>query len=142
MILHIPSLQDVGKAAQAFLNATQQANGVYTLYGEMGAGKTTFVKAVCEAMGVQDTVNSPTFAIINEYNKPSGEPVYHFDFYRLKHPDEAFDLGCEDYFASGRTCFIEWPEKIGHYLPDMCTRVDITVLPDGSRRIEFNESSD
>ncbi len=142
MILHIPSLQDVEKAAHAFLNATQQAKGIYTLYGDMGTGKTTFIKAVCKAMGVQDTVNSPTFAIINEYSKPSGEPVYHFDFYRLKHPDEAFDLGCEDYFASGHTCFIEWPEKIGHYLPDTCTRVDMTLLPDGARRIEFNESSD
>ncbi|OPZ99192.1 MAG: tRNA threonylcarbamoyladenosine biosynthesis protein TsaE [Bacteroidetes bacterium ADurb.Bin416] len=141
MTLLIPSLQEMEKAARAFLTATNQAKGVFALYGEMGAGKTTFIKALCEAMGVQDIVNSPTFAIINEYSKPSGEPVYHFDFYRLKHPGEAFDLGCEDYFASGHTCFIEWPEKIGSYLPDTCIRVNISLLPDGARLIEFNASN-
>ena len=137
MIITIPQLDQLETAAQAFLKATHQASGVYAFYGDMGAGKTTFIKAICEAMGVKDVVNSPTFAIINEYSKPSGEPVYHFDFYRLKHSGEAFDLGCDDYFTSGYSCFIEWPEKIGRYLPSDCTRVDIRLLPDGGRSVEF-----
>lgn len=141
MIVYVPTLAQLQEAARTFLKATQQAKGVFAIYGEMGAGKTTFIKAVCQAMGVENTVNSPTFSLINEYTKPTGEPIYHMDFYRLKHSREAVDLGCEDYFSSGCTTFIEWPDKLGEYLPDEHTRVDINVQPDGSRQIRFNESS-
>lgn len=137
MTLTVNNTHQLPKAALDFLAATHQASGVFAFYGEMGAGKTTFIKAICEAMGIEDVINSPTFAIINEYTKPSGEPVYHFDFYRLKKEEEAFDIGCDDYFSSGCTCFIEWPEKIGNLLPDNSTRVEITVQPDGSRTIEL-----
>lgn len=139
MILTVTHIDHLQEAARQFLNHTHYARGVYAFYGEMGAGKTTFIKAVCEALGVTDVVNSPTFAIINEYSRPSGEPVYHFDFYRLKQSQEAFDLGCDDYFSSGHTCFIEWPEKIEAYLPDDCIQVYIQQLPDGSRRVAVNE---
>lgn len=137
MTLTVQSTDQLSQAALSFLAATNQASGVFAFYGEMGAGKTTFIKAICEAMGIDDVINSPTFAIINEYAKPSGEPVYHFDFYRLKREQEAFDIGCDDYFSSGHTCFIEWPEKIGTILPDNSTRVELTVQPDGSRTIEL-----
>lgn len=138
MQLTVQSTLDLPKAAHDFLEATHGADGVFAFHAEMGAGKTTFIKAVCEAMGIDDVINSPTFAIINEYTKPSGEPVYHFDFYRLKKEEEAFDIGCDDYFSSGCTCFIEWPEKIGTLLPDNCTEVYITVWPDGCRIIEWS----
>lgn len=137
MIVTVQHPHQLPQAALDFLAATHQASGVFAFYGEMGAGKTTFIKAVCEALGIEDIINSPTFAIINEYTKPSGEPVYHFDFYRLKKEQEAFDIGCEDYFASGHTCFIEWPEKIGSILPEDAIRVEITVQPDGARMIEL-----
>lgn len=136
MTLTVQHPQQLHQAAIDFLAATKQASGVFAFYGEMGAGKTTFIKAICEALGIEDVINSPTFAIINEYTKPSGEPVYHFDFYRLKKEQEAFDIGCEDYFSSGYTCFIEWPEKIGAILPENSTRVDLSVQPDGTRTID------
>jgi len=137
MTLTVLHTDQLPKAALDFLAATHLADGIFAFYGDMGAGKTTFIKAVCEAMGIEDVINSPTFSIINEYTKPNGDPVYHFDFYRLKQEQEAFDIGCDDYFSSGHTCFIEWPEKIGHLLPETSTRVEITVLPDGSRSIEI-----
>jgi len=137
MTLTVQRTDQLPEAALDFLAATHQADGIFAFYGEMGAGKTTFIKAVCEAMGIEDVINSPTFSIINEYTKPNGQPVYHFDFYRLKQEQEAFDIGCDDYFSSGYTCFIEWPEKIGHILPTIGTRVEITVLPEGTRRIEL-----
>ncbi|MDP4277222.1 MAG: tRNA (adenosine(37)-N6)-threonylcarbamoyltransferase complex ATPase subunit type 1 TsaE [Bacteroidota bacterium] len=136
MTIDIPTIDQLDKGAQTFLDATG-GKGIFAFYGDMGAGKTTFITAVCKQMGIQDVINSPTFAIINEYSLPSGEPVYHFDFYRIKNAEEAFNIGCEDYFESGRTCFIEWPEKIGTLLPDDCTRVDITVSLDGHRTVTF-----
>ena len=106
---------------------------VFAFYGQMGAGKTTFIKAVCEAMGVQDVINSPTFAIVNEYLDGKGQPVYHFDFYRLKCASEAYDIGFEDYVYSGHVCFMEWPEVIEPLLPDDVVRVTIEEQADGSR---------
>ncbi len=111
---------------------------VVALYGAMGVGKTTFVKALCNELGVSDTVNSPSFAIINEYKLNNGHPVYHFDFYRLKNEEELFDLGYEDYFYSGEVCLLEWPEKIEPYLPESFLKIEIQELPDGSR--QFNLS--
>lgn len=102
----------------------------------MGAGKTTLIKALCESMGVTDIVNSPTFAIINEYTNGENKPIYHFDFYRLKNYSEAYDMGYEDYFFSGNFCFVEWPEKIEELLPDDRSEIIITVDDAGCRDIE------
>ena len=103
----------------------------------VGAGKTTFVKAICEELGVEDVITSPTFALVNEYTAGNGDPIYHFDFYRIKKIDEVYDMGYEDYFYSGNLCFLEWPELIEDLLPEDCTKVTITVEEDGSRSVEF-----
>ena len=103
----------------------------------MGAGKTTFTKAICKVLGVPDSVNSPTFTIINEYRTKEGEPVYHFDFYRIDKLEEAYDIGFDEFVDSGRLCLIEWPEKIEKLLPEETLRVYIKVLPDDSREISF-----
>ena len=108
---------------------------VVALYGPMGVGKTTFIKALCREMGVDDPVNSPSFAIINEYLTRQGERIFHFDFYRLKNEEELLDLGYEDYFYSGEVCLLEWPEKIENYLPDNCLVLQLQELSDGSREI-------
>ncbi|MDL2303492.1 tRNA (adenosine(37)-N6)-threonylcarbamoyltransferase complex ATPase subunit type 1 TsaE, partial [Dysgonomonas sp. OttesenSCG-928-D17] len=101
----------------------------------MGAGKTTFIKSICENLGVSDTINSPTFAIVNEYRSDSGELIYHFDFYRINKIEEAYDFGYEDYFYSGSLCFIEWPEKVEDLLPHDTVNVYIKALEDGSREV-------
>lgn len=103
----------------------------------MGAGKTTFIKALCEEMGVEDVITSPTFAIVNEYTDGEGDPIYHFDFYRIKKLDEVFDMGYEDYIDSGCLCLMEWPELIEEILPEDATKVTITVNEDGSRTLKF-----
>jgi tRNA threonylcarbamoyladenosine biosynthesis protein TsaE len=108
---------------------------IFAFYGPMGAGKTTFIQAICHSLGSDDLVTSPTFAIINEYNTSLSERIYHFDFYRIKNPDEAYDLGYEDYFYSGNYCFIEWPEMIGPLLPDQYLEVSIVVTGDDVRTI-------
>ena len=113
------------------------ANMVVALYGEMGAGKTTFTKALCKVLGVVDGVNSPTFNLINEYRTDKGEVVYHFDFYRIDKLEEAFDIGFEEFIESGNLCIIEWPEKIEQILPSDTLRVKISVLKDGSRELAF-----
>ena len=136
MQIHIPSPEALGQAARQFVSA-MGPHRVFALYGKMGAGKTTFTKAVCQALGVTDAVNSPTFAIVNEYETASGAPVYHFDFYRIKQLGEAQDMGCDDYFYSGHLCLIEWPELIEPLLPEDAVRVDIIEEPDGSRTINF-----
>ncbi len=106
---------------------------VFAFYGQLGVGKTTFIKAICQHLGVQDVVSSPTYSLINEYRIPAGEAVYHFDFYRVKKLEEVFDLGYEDYFYSGNFCFMEWPEKLEHLIPDECCRVHMTE--EGGHRI-------
>jgi tRNA threonylcarbamoyladenosine biosynthesis protein TsaE len=111
---------------------------VFAFYGKMGAGKTTFVKAVCEELGVGDVITSPTFAIVNEYTiDQSPLTIYHFDFYRIKKLEEVYDMGYEDYFYSGALCFIEWPELIEELLPDTALRVSISEEPDGRRIISW-----
>ena len=112
---------------------------VFAFYGAMGAGKTTFIKAVCEELGVQETITSPTFAIINEYRDSGGNSIYHFDFYRIQKLEEAFDFGYEDYFYSGNLCFIEWPELVEPLLPANTVRVCITGTDNGTRTIETNK---
>jgi len=135
MTFQIKSLDTIRDTAREFINNMGDQT-VFAFYGSMGAGKTTFVKAVCEELGVKDVVNSPTFAIINEYEVEGKEPIFHFDFYRINKPEEAFDFGYEDYFYSGSICFIEWPEKIEAPLPENCVKVTIEEQADGSRKIE------
>lgn len=115
---------------------------VVALYGEMGAGKTTFVHALCQEMGIKGAINSPTFSIINEYETDHGELVYHFDFYRIKSVEEAYDFGYEEYFNSGYYCFIEWPQLIESLLPAFVTRINIEVLPDETRKITLIDSNE
>lgn len=129
----------IREAAQTFIAAIEEYT-VFAFYGKMGVGKTTFIKAVCEELGVTDVINSPTFAIINEYRSDeSGELIYHFDFYRINKVEEAFDFGYEDYFYSGALCFIEWPELVEELLPPDAVKVFITEQEDGSRILEINE---
>lgn len=108
---------------------------IFAFYGKMGAGKTTFIQSVCKAMGSKDTVTSPTFALINEYKTGDSQSVFHFDFYRIKNLEEAFDLGYEDYLYSGSYCLIEWPELIEPLLPENIVKVKIEVAENGSRNI-------
>lgn len=139
MKIEISTLHNIRSAAQAFLEATD-VNRVFAFYGKMGAGKTTFIKALCEELGVEDVVNSPTFAIVNEYYSTQLDgPIFHFDFYRIKRIEEAFDIGTDDYFYSGAPCFIEWPELIEDILPEETVRVSIEEQPDGTRTIEFED---
>ena len=113
-------------------------NTVFAFYGKMGAGKTTFIKAICEELGVTDVINSPTFAIVNEYRSDeTGELIYHFDFYRIKKLDEVYDMGYEDYFYSGALCFIEWPELVEEVLPGDAVKVIIEETAEGTREVRL-----
>ncbi len=137
MEILIPSTDRLGEAAREFAAAMGEST-VFALYGPMGAGKTTFVKALCAQLGVRDVVCSPTFALLNEYETAQGTPVYHFDFYRIRNLAEAIDMGCPDYFSSGSLCLIEWPEMVEDILPPDTVRVDMTVMADGGRRLSFH----
>lgn len=137
MNIEIESLDKIDVAAKEFIR-TMGDNTVFAFRGEMGAGKTTFIKAICENLGVSDTINSPTFAIVNEYRSDSAELIYHFDFYRINKIEEAYDFGYEDYFFSGSLCFIEWPEKIESILPHDTVNVRITVQEDGTRDVQID----
>ena len=141
MEIKITSLEHIDQAAQAFLASVDLRDArrnVLAFYGKMGAGKTTFVKALCRVLGVDDVVNSPTFAIVNEYDSAVLQsPIYHFDFYRIKTLDEAYNIGTDDYFYSGHPCFIEWPELIEPLLPETALRVEIEEQPDGTRLVRF-----
>lgn len=131
----IKDLDHIEEAAREFI-AQMGVDTVFAFYGKMGAGKTTFIKALCKLLGVEDEVNSPTFAIINEYrSETTAELIYHFDFYRIKKLEEVYDLGYEDYFYSGALCFIEWPELVEELLPLDAKKVTITENSDGSRSI-------
>lgn len=136
MELRINSLTEIDKAAKDFVAAMGDRK-VFAFYGKMGAGKTTFIKAVCEELGVEDVINSPTFAIVNEYVDGKGEPVYHFDFYRIKNLQEVLDIGYEDYVYSGHVCFMEWPELIENLLPDDAVKVTIEEEMDGGRVVRI-----
>jgi len=135
MEITIRNIETIGEAAREFIKQMGDRR-VFAFYGEMGAGKTTFVKAICEALGVEDVITSPTFAIVNEYSLSSGS-LFHFDFYRIKRLEEVYDMGYEDYFYSGALCFIEWPELVEELLPDDAVKVYITINSDGSRTVSF-----
>ena len=131
----ISSLDTIQESAKEFVRRMGD-DTVFAFYGKMGAGKTTFIKALCKELGVEDEVNSPTFAIINEYRSATtAELIYHFDFYRIKKLEEVYDLGYEDYFYSGALCFIEWPELVEELLPLDAKKVTITENSDGTRTI-------
>ena len=133
MEIRIENLEKIREAAREFV-ANIGDSTVFAFYGKMGAGKTTFIKAVCEELGVEDVITSPTFAIINEYRSDaSGELIYHFDFYRVKKIEEVYDMGFEDYFYSGALCFIEWPELCEEVLPEDTVKVTIEESSDGTR---------
>lgn len=137
--IHIRNLQDLDRAAGAFLEAIGERR-LIAFYAPMGAGKTTFTTAVCKALGVkEDAVSSPTFAIVNEYRTGSGEPMYHFDFYRIEHLEEAYDIGLYDYLDSGCLCLMEWPENIEELLPEETLKVRIRVHPDESRTLSWED---
>ena len=136
--LKISSLEEIDAVAREFISATR-GHDMFAFYGQMGAGKTTFTVALCKAWGVEDVVNSPTFAIVNEYCCADGETLYHFDFYRIKNIAEAMDIGVEDYFYSGSRCIMEWPENIEELLPDEVLRVYIEVNPDLSRTVVWED---
>ncbi|MDR2449853.1 MAG: tRNA (adenosine(37)-N6)-threonylcarbamoyltransferase complex ATPase subunit type 1 TsaE [Prevotellaceae bacterium] len=135
--LTIDTLTALPQAAQQLLPLLEQ-HKVIAFYGAMGAGKTTLIKAICDAMGITGTVNSPTFALVNEYRKPGGEPLYHFDFYRINKPEEAFDLGYEEYFFSGHACLVEWPELIAPLLPANALHLHINVDDNGTRTLNIS----
>lgn len=134
--LKINSLEDINSVAAEFIKLVGDKR-IFAMHGAMGVGKTTFVKAICEEMGVQDTINSPTFAIVNEYHTARENIIYHFDFYRIDDVQEAYDFGYEDYFYSDAMCFIEWPEKIDSILPNDTVEVHFNEEADGSRSIRI-----
>ena len=134
MILIEMSLANIDDVAQMFLQKVGDCRH-FAFYGAMGAGKTTFIKALCKALGVSGVVTSPTFALVNEYIAGANGMVYHFDFYRIANPEEVFDFGCEEYFASGGYCFVEWPEKAEIALPSDICRVMVRELANTNREI-------
>ena len=137
MEIKISSLDTIREAAKEFV-ATMGDSRVFAFYGKMGAGKTTFIKALCDQLQVTDSVTSPSFAIVNEYHSAlTGRPVYHFDFYRIKKLEEVYDIGYDDYVYSGYPCLIEWPEMIETLLPDDYLHVRIEVKPDESRELHI-----
>ena len=134
--IHMDSLDELDRAAKDFLDLAGDIR-VVAFAGNMGAGKTTFIQALCRALGVKSEVTSPTFALVNEYFTPEGHSIFHFDLYRIEDPAELFDLGYEEYFYSGEPCLIEWPEKAEHLIPEDALRVKIRVNDDGSRDLLF-----
>ena len=136
----IQGIKDIDRAAEEFLRKIGDRKLV-AFFAPMGAGKTTFTTAICRALGVTDPVGSPTFAIVNEYMRADGEPMYHFDFYRINKLSEAMDIGLDDYLYSGCLCIMEWPENIEELLPEDTLRVDIRVNPDGSRTLSWDDAA-
>lgn len=134
MNLQLNNLSDLDSVAQKFVNEMGNRK-VFAFYGEMGAGKTTLIKAICKAIGVTETITSPTFSLVNEYKDGNDNSIYHFDFYRIKNIEEAYDFGYEDYFYSGNICFIEWPELVQSLLPTNFVEVKVMVEENKQRLI-------
>jgi len=137
VILNASSVPDLKNIAQQIIDYAG-SNRIFLFYGDMGAGKTTLIKSLCDVLGSTDNITSPTFAIVNEYVAQQGK-IYHFDFYRLKNQNEALDIGSDEYFYSGSYCFIEWPEKIPDILPANFVKIAIEVMPDNSRQITLKK---
>lgn len=135
MEITIKSLDTIQEAAKEFINRMGEGKE-FAFYGKMGAGKTTFIKALCETLGVKDVITSPTFSLINEYTDGKGNSIYHFDFYRIKKLEEVYDMGYEDYFYSGNLCLLEWPELIEEILPENVIKVTIEEQADGTRKLK------
>lgn len=138
-IIKINSIADYPDAAREFVEQMGERR-IFAFYGKMGAGKTTFIKSICEELGVEDTINSPTFAIVNEYETREQNTIFHFDFYRIKSLAEVYNMGYEEYLYSGSVCFMEWPELVEELLPDECTRVDIEENEDGTRTVTITNN--
>ena len=137
MEIRINSLAEINEAAKTFIENMGDSK-VFAFYGKMGAGKTTFIKAICEELGVDDVITSPTFAIVNEYqSSTTGDSIFHFDFYRIKKLEEVYDMGYEDCFYGGSLCFLEWPELIDELLPEDTKKVTIEETEDGGRVVKF-----
>ncbi len=132
------SKNEISEVAKKLLKAGNDFS-VWAFHGEMGAGKTTLVKALVEALGVHETTASPTFSIVNEYQDSSSRPIYHFDFYRIKNETEAFDIGAEEYFDSGNLCLVEWPEKIQSLLPPAHFEIQLEIIDDDTRLIRYRK---
>ncbi len=141
-IINVRGLEELEDAAREFVqyvSSSSLQSNIFAFYGQMGAGKTTFIKALCRELGVTDDVNSPTFTIVNEYRAAKGFPVYHFDFYRINKISEAYDIGMDEYFGGDGLCLIEWPEKIREILPDDCFQVFVYVDGEGNRTIRIDD---
>ncbi len=136
MLLNATSVNHLNAVSAEILKFAND-NRIFLFYGDMGAGKTTLIKSLCDELGITEPVTSPTFAIVNEY-RVKEQKIYHFDFYRLKNQTEALDMGYEEYFYSDAYCFIEWPEKIPDLLPDHYTRIEIKVIDDNGRQIKID----
>jgi tRNA threonylcarbamoyladenosine biosynthesis protein TsaE len=136
MMIGAFGLEDLPRVAQAMLPALQNAS-VVAFHGNMGIGKTTLIKALCEAMGVAEVVNSPTFALVNEYHSGEGKTIYHFDFYRIENLEEVYDLGYEEYFYGNHLCFVEWPEKVLTLLPPDTLHVYMGLSKNEKRTVRF-----
>lgn len=138
MKITIKSLDAIHEAAREFIKNMGKGH-VFAFYGKMGAGKTTFIRAICRRLGVEEEVTSPSFAIVNEYrSETTGDSIFHFDFYRIKKIEEVYDLGYEDYFYGGGINFIEWPELIEDLLPEDAARVEITADDNGGRTVRMS----
>lgn len=138
--IEIPNLESLSEAAAKFVKEIRPG-AVYAFRADMGAGKTTFISEICKVLGVIDEPSSPTFSIVNEYETESGDRLYHFDCYRIDSPEEAFEIGAEDYFTSGNICFVEWPERIEELLPPDAIDVEIRVNQQGGREVVINATS-
>jgi len=134
--LQVNNISEIKETAKLFLSKTKE-HKKFAFFGEMGVGKTTFIKELCEQLGVTDIVNSPSFAIVNEYQSANNEIIYHFDFYRIKNINEIYDFGYEEYFYSPNYCFVEWPEKIEHLLPEDFISVNIMEEENHKRKINI-----
>ncbi len=130
------NLEDLEQIAHQVIEAANGRN-IWIFEGEMGAGKTTLIKAICRELGVVGHIQSPTFSIVNEYLSSSGKTIYHFDFYRLKNETEALDFGVEEYFDSGNICLLEWAEKVESLLPENCFKITISLTEGLTREINF-----
>jgi tRNA threonylcarbamoyladenosine biosynthesis protein TsaE len=137
--LIIDSESELNKAAKEIINYSGEQT-IWAFYGEMGAGKTTLIRAIADQLEIEDNVHSPTFSIVNEYESLTDEVFYHFDFYRIKKESEAMDIGIEEYFDSGDVCFIEWPQKIPTLLPGKHLKIEIVMTSHTGRKININHN--